>query len=262
MIRHAWIAALLLVGCSSCGSGSSSNGGSEGAQRQDFANWTIPGLRLQTECIDVPDRSTCAVIGIDEDDHEVRGADLWRRLPSGLSPRDLAIRAHGILLGEAHQEPLGSATDRSTTSFVSEQEWTVIRDPMVEGGVLTFFTIEGEMHPTAMRVRVDPSGAVTREQAIEIWAATVTPDTPASCEPISSCGCPQGCASVFLVEVPRQQGGRYRRADDATVFYYRDEATGVLVLALEEECTESCRLAAPSYTCELRDGGCVQVPRQ
>lgn len=252
---------VIAVGLGACSSGADSLPGALAPLAGEvtrFEGWSLPGLTLYRRCMAMPDRSTCSIVGVDADGVLVPSVEIFRRLPPELTPLELAQRAHDLVLGEAGQEPLRPGSDRTQWgSIVSDEEWSVVAEPVIEGGAIVFFTMEGEMDPTAMRVRVDrATGRVTRENAADVWIARA-PVGAVSCEPVATCGCEMGCLRVDTVRLPRR-GDAFRALDRARSRYFR-ESSGFLRTLADEECAESCPPAPPSYRCELHGEACERI---
>lgn len=257
--RLALAAWLALAGCS-CGAARAPTEDGLGGESTPYTGFALPGLSLYRRCVSVPDHGTCSVYGVDGQSQTIPGPELFHRL--GARPAlELALRAHDLLLGESGQEPLRPGDDHASQRFVSEEEWSVIAEPVVEGGTLVFSTMEGEMHPQAMQLRIDlASLRIERTPVIDVWARSTPMAAEPSCEPLTECGCDVGCLRVAAVLLPGGRGTRYRALDPAHAqhFYVRAAEGGLLALA-DEECTEACPRHAPTYRCVAEGEACVRA---
>ena len=252
--------AVWTAGCS--GAPSAASGATGGAGDEAFTRWSLPGVTLHRSCQQADDLDSCGVWGRDDaTGQRLGGPELFARLPADLDATALAERAQDLLLG-ASGNPVLTQESASGQSFVSAEERSVITAPRLEDGTLVFYVLEGEMHPTAMELRVArDSGAVTRQPVIEVWVERAPAAEAGLCMPVTTCHCASGCASVDRVALPAGGGDRYRRLDGRTPrVLYRVEATGTLQ-ALNEPCEETCRPEPVDYACAVTDGACAQGPR-
>ncbi|MBN8613270.1 MAG: hypothetical protein J0L92_21940 [Deltaproteobacteria bacterium] len=257
------VSGVLLVSIASVGLASCSGAQPEGAGTaadETFTGWTMSGVTLHRSCQEADDRSSCGVWGTDDaTGSRLSGEELFQRLPSDTSAAVLASRAQDLLLGRSGQEPLDPEA-AATSSFVSEGERSVITAPRLEENVLVFYALEGEMHPTAMELRVDRrTSSVTRTPVVELWVERADADEGPLCLPLVRCGCDDGCARVDRVTLPNGNQ-RFRRLDGRTPrILYRVEGSGSLE-ALNESCTEACPPHAAAYTCTLDGEACTEGP--
>jgi len=257
------VSGALLVSIASVLSASCSGAQSEGAGTaadEAFTGWTMSGVTLHRSCQEADDRSSCGVWGTDDaTGSRLSGEELFQRLPEDTSAEVLASRAQDLLLGRSGQEPLDPEA-AAASSFVSEGERSVITAPRLEANVLVFFALEGEMHPTAMELRVDrQTSRITRTPVVELWVERADADDGPLCLPLVRCGCDDGCARVDRVTLPNGNQ-RFRRLDGRTPrILYRVESSGSLQ-ALNEACEEACPPHAADYTCTLGGDACTQGP--
>jgi hypothetical protein len=234
------------VGLAAC-SGAQREG--QGSNDEAFTAWSLPGVTLHRSCQEADDRSSCGVWGTDDaSGARLSGVELFQRLPADTSADVLASRAQDLLLGRAGREALGPEA-ASASTLVTEAERSVITAPRLEGDVLVFYVLEGEMHPTAVELRIDRrSGTVERTNVLDVWVARASASGAPSCEPVVRCGCDDGCARVERVLLP-DGSERYRRVDGgAHRVLYRVPASGSLE-PVDEACTEACPPHAPTYSC-------------
>lgn len=225
---------------------------------EPFTGWSMPGVTLHRSCQEADDRSSCGVWGTDDaTGGRLSGQELFARLPADTSAEVLASRAQDLLLGRAGHAPLGP-DEAASSSFVSEEERSVITAPRLEAGVLVFYALEGEMHPTAMELRVDRTNAnVTRTPVAELWVERAPATGDALCAPVVHCGCDDGCARVDRVMLPNGNE-RFRRLDGREPrILYRVAESGSLE-PLNEPCTEACPPHAAPYTCTIEGASCTQ----
>ena len=250
--RARGLALAAAVGLSACS-------GAQETQRADepFTGWTLPGVTLHRSCQEEDDDSSCGVWGTDDTSGaRLSGAELFQRLPPDTSADVLASRAQDLLLGRAGRAALTPEL-AATSQFVGEAERSVITAPRLEGQVLVFYVLEGEMHPTPVELRIDRSGEVSRRNVTDVWVAGAPASGEPSCEPLVRCGCDDGCARVERVLLP-DGSERYRRVDDgARRVLYRVPASGSLG-PLDEPCEEACPPHAASYACTDSPSGCVE----
>jgi HEAT repeat protein len=111
----------------------------------------------------VPDRNgDRLVVGVDAHGALVDGPELFRRAVPGLAPMESARRAVDMLLA-GHGAPLDPAVDKP---IFSKEEWALVAAPDVQGGVLTFWTYQGEMAPQVVRIQVTlATGELARRPA-------------------------------------------------------------------------------------------------
>lgn len=242
------------VGLSACsGAQEQTQSGADEA----FTEWTLPGVTLHRSCQEADDRSSCGVWGTDDaSGARLSGLELFQRLPPDTSADVLAARAQELLLGRAGRSAL-SPELAATSQFVGEAERSVITAPRLEGDVLVFYVLEGEMHPTPVELRVDRRGTVTRRNVTDVWVTNARASGAPSCEPVVRCGCDDGCARVERVLLP-DGGERFRRLDDeAHRVLYRVPESGSLE-PVDEACGEACPPHAATYTCTATPSGCVE----
>jgi hypothetical protein len=244
------------VGLSAC-SGAQREGQSGGDEA--FTGWTLPGVTLHQSCQEAADRSSCGVWGTDDaSGARLSGVEIFQRLPADTSADVLAARAQDLLLGRAGREAL-SPELAASSQFVGEAERSVITAPRLEGEVLVFYVLEGEMHPTPVELRIDRRGAVTRRNVTDVWVASAGASGEPSCEPVVRCGCDDGCARVERVLLP-DGSERFRRLDDdAHRVLYRVRESGSLE-PVDEGCGETCPPHAATYVCTATPSGCVEGP--
>jgi hypothetical protein len=255
--RAAGVALAAAVGLAAC---SGAQRESQGSTDETFSAWSLPGVTLHRSCQQADDRSSCGVWGTDDaSGARLSGIELFQRLPPDTTADVLASRAQDLLLGRQGSEALDPES-ASASSFVAEAERSVITAPRLEGDVLVFYVLEGEMRPTAVELRIDrQSGAIERRNALDGWVSRASASGPPSCEPVVRCGCDDGCAQVERVAMP-DGGERFRRLDGgAHPILYRVPRSGALE-PVDEGCGEACPPHAPSYTCTATPSGCVQGP--
>lgn len=133
----------------------------------------------------VPDRTGPSfVVGVDEDGGLVEGLTLYQGVAGGLPPTELARRAFDILLARADRSPLDPATDTSH-SFFRAEAWALVAPPSVDGGVLTLWYVEGEMHPEITRGQLAlATGAFDRKAASQIISEAAKPRRACSQGPL------------------------------------------------------------------------------
>ncbi len=258
MMRASVLGAFVSFGMAACSGAQDASTGTGGAGDETFTRWTLPGVTLHRSCLQEQDHGSCGVWGRDDTTGQrLTGEELFARLPAELDADALAERAQDLLLG-ASGEPVLTPESAAEQRFVSAEERTLIAAPRLEAGALVFYALEGEMHPTAMQLRIErASGAVTRVPVIEVWVEQAPATETALCLPVVTCGCPAGCAPVDRVALPGG-GDRYRRLDGRTPrVLYRVESSGSLE-PLNEPCGEACPPRPADYTCSAAGGGCVQ----
>jgi len=254
------VGACVSLAMAACSGTQDTNSGAGGTGDDTFTRWTLEGVTLHRSCVQEQDDGSCGVWGRDDaTGRRLTGQELFARLPAELDAATLAERAQDLLLG-ASGEPVLSPESAAEQRFVSTEERGAITAPRLEEGTLVFYALEGEMHPTAMELRVErASGSVTRQPVIEVWVERAPATETALCMPVVTCGCPAGCAPVDRVALPGG-GDRYRRLDGQTPrVLYRVESTGSLE-PLNEPCGESCPPRPADYACSAAGGGCVQGP--
>jgi hypothetical protein len=129
-----------------------------------FTGYTISGLTLwHVQGPSVPDRNgDSLVVGVDARGGLVEGQELYRRAVPGLPPADCARRAVEMLMA-GHGRAIDPAVDKP---IFSREEWTLVKAPEIAGGVLTFFTYQGEMAPSVVRIQVtQATGELARRPA-------------------------------------------------------------------------------------------------
>lgn len=105
------------------------------------------------------------VVGVDPKGAIVKGVPLFQRAIVGQAPAEIARRAFDVLLAASFESPLDPTVDRRSSMY-PEPEWALVKAPAVEQGVLTFWYIEGEMHPQVERCQIElATGAVTLRSA-------------------------------------------------------------------------------------------------
>ena len=188
---------------------------------EPFTRWSVPGVRLYSLSSWVPDESTTRVVGVEDGTGElVRGVELLRR-GGAQPPEELARRVFGALLGQAFYEPLEAADERP--QFASEQEWSLVRPPRMEGGALIFFSMQGDMEPELVEFRVDlATFALARRSARELLLERGEPVVVSGplCIPRATCGCWEGCARVEQVELPGRDVAAVRLLDVSSEYLY------------------------------------------
>ena len=247
---------------------------------EPFTRWSVPGVRLYSLSSWVPDESTTRVVGVEDGTGElVRGVELLRR-GGAQPPEELARRVFGALLGQAFYEPLEAADERP--QFASEQEWSLVRPPRMEGGALIFFSMQGDMEPELVEFRVDlATFALARRSARELLLERGEPVVVSGplCIPRATCGCWEGCARVEQVELPGRDVAAVRLLDGpqaGRVLERRRECADGRCFAVcaadlpravcedayrfvDEACGESCPPSEAPYHCEAGPDGCVRV---
>ncbi len=258
MVREGLRGSLVLLAATWLGCSGAQSEGAGTAADEAFTGWSLPGVTLHRSCQEADDRSSCGVWGTDDaSGSRLSGQELFTRLPADTSADVLASRAQDLLLGRSGQPVLGPE-EAGASTFVSEGERTIIAAPRLEDGVLVFFALEGEMHPTAVELRIDRANAnVTRTPVVELWVERAPSSGDPLCEPVVHCGCDDGCARVDRVTLPNGNE-RFRRLDGREPrILYRVAESGSLA-ALNEECTEACPPHAAAYTCTLEGAACTQ----
>lgn len=136
---------------------------------------------------------------------------------------------------------------------------TVVRAPIIEGGVLVFFVMRGEMSPSANEVRVELASArVSFASAMDLYVRTATP-TAKRCEPFAACGCPNGCVHVGVLTAGGRERLRVLDGPRAGELVFRATAGHPVRTEADESCTESCPPAPAAWRCESAGDGCAEI---
>jgi len=249
----------------------------------------VPGLDFyRVVTVGVADLSATEIVAVEQTSGDlVRGKALFTRIRAVVThPEALAQAALGTLLSEAHRRPL--QPDAHLGTWTKEADRQHIEPPRIEEGVLIFWEMRRDMMPELVERRVNlNTGDVATETVLNLRLAaneTLERGSP-QCEPVASCGCWTGCASVRAVRIPGRPDSddtyRVEGGDDAgRILVRRSDCVEVdgqqrclricsadtpqaycmdALVAEDEACTEACPPREAPFHCETTRDGYRQV---